>query len=287
VRRFPWALVLTLAAVAAGPAAAASKPALSLEEAKRVAAVAVAEARRLGAPSAAIAVVDDGGHLLHLERLDGTFPAASAVATEKARTAAVFRKQTLDFENAVNNGRAAFLGNHEATPLQGGVPILIDGQVVGAIGVSGAASAQQDQELAKVAAAGLASVAAAPAPEVTEFDAERMRAAFAQGAPLLENELYKVHASRRDAPGQAEVHVRDTDILYVLEGRATLVTGGRVPDAKEIAPDEIRGARIEGGTKRELSPGELVVVPNGTPHRFEAVPGPFVYYVVKVTAREE
>src|SRR5512145_524704 len=122
---------LLCAMLGAGAAGAASKPALSIDEAKRVAAVAVAEARRLGAPSAAIAVVDDGGHLLHLERLDGTFPAASAVATEKARTAAVFRKQTLDFENAVNNGRAAFLGNHEATPLQGGVPLVIDGQVVG------------------------------------------------------------------------------------------------------------------------------------------------------------
>jgi len=283
-----YRLAFTLAAIlAAGSAGAASKPALSLDEAKRVAAAAVAEARRLGAPSAAIAVVDDGGHLLHLERLDGTFPAASAVATEKARTAAVFRKQTLDFENAVNGGRTAFLGNHEATPLQGGVPILIDGQVVGAIGVSGAASAQQDQELAKVAAAGLASVAAAPAPEVTQLDAERMRAAFAKGTPLLENDLYKVHASRRDAPGQAEVHVRDTDIIYVLEGKATLVTGGRVSEGKEIAPDEIRGPGIEGGTRRELSPGQLVVVPNGTPHWFEALPGPFVYYVVKVTAREE
>jgi glc operon protein GlcG len=283
-----YRLALMLAAtLAAGSAAAASKPALSLEEAKRVAAAAVEEAKRVGAPSAAIAVVDDGGHLLHLERLDGTFPAASAVATEKARTAAVFRKQTLDFENAVNGGRIAFLGNHEATPLQGGVPILIDGQVVGAIGVSGAASAQQDQELAKVAAAGLASVAEAPALEVTQLDAERMRAAFAKGAPLLENDLYKVHASRRDAAGQAEVHLRDTDVIYVLEGTARLVTGGRVVDGKEIAPDEIRGPRIEGGITRELSPGELVVVPNGTPHWFEAVPGPFVYYVVKVTAPRE
>ncbi|MGH7289073.1 MAG: cupin domain-containing protein [Myxococcota bacterium] len=130
-------------------------------------------------------------------------------------------------------------------------------------------------------------MAAAPAPEVTQLDASRMRAAFAKGMPLLENDLYKIHASRRDAPGQAEVHVRDTDIIYVLEGRATLVTGGRVSEAKEIAPDEIRGAGIEGGTARQLSPGELVVVQNGTPHWFEAVPGPFVYYVVKVTAREE
>jgi glc operon protein GlcG len=113
-----------------------------------VAAAAVAEARRIGAPSGAIAVVDDGGHLLYLERLDGTFPAASRIAIEKARTAAVFRKQTADFETAVNGGRFAFVANEEALPLQGGIPILVDGQVAGAIGVSGAASAQQDTDLA-------------------------------------------------------------------------------------------------------------------------------------------
>jgi len=150
------ALALILGASSgAGAAFAASKPALPIADAKRVAAAAVAEAMRVGAPSAAIAIVDDGGHLLYLERLDGTFPAASAVATEKAHTAAVFRKPTADFESAVNGGRVAFLGNHEATPLQGGLPLSIEGQVVGAIGVSGAASAQQDSELARAGAAAL------------------------------------------------------------------------------------------------------------------------------------
>jgi glc operon protein GlcG len=151
-----WLVLGALVAAASG-AWAASKPALSIEEAKRVAAAALAEAKQVGAPGGAIAVVDDGGHLLYLERLDGTFPAASAVATEKARTAAVFRRETADFESAVNGGRVAFLGNHAATPLQGGVPLRIEGQVVGAIGVSGAASAQQDSELAAAGAAALAS----------------------------------------------------------------------------------------------------------------------------------
>jgi glc operon protein GlcG len=151
-------LVLSLAALLAtgSVASAASKPVLSLDEAKRVAAGAAAEAERLGAPSGAIAVVDDGGHLLYLERLDGTFPAASSVATHKARTAAEFRKATADFETAVNTGRTAFLGNREATPLQGGIPLVVDGQVVGAIGVSGAASAQLDTQLAAAGAAALA-----------------------------------------------------------------------------------------------------------------------------------
>jgi glc operon protein GlcG len=135
-------------------------------------------------------------------------------------------------------------------------------------------------------AAALPAIAAAPAREVTQLGAAEVQAAFAKGKPLLENDLYKVHASRRDAPGQAEVHTRDTDILYVLEGTATLVTGGKVVGGKEIAPDEIRGARIDGGAARELAPGQVVVVPNGTPHWFQAVPGPFVYYVVKVTAQE-
>jgi mannose-6-phosphate isomerase-like protein (cupin superfamily) len=128
-------------------------------------------------------------------------------------------------------------------------------------------------------------LAKAPAHEVTELDAARVAAAFAKGAPLVENDLYKVHASRRDAAGEAEVHERDTDILYVLEGEARFVTGGRVVGGRETALDEIRGPRIEGGTTRTLSPGEVVVVPSGTPHWFESVPGPFVYYVVKVTSR--
>jgi glc operon protein GlcG len=150
-------VVSVAALLATGSAAlAASKPVLSLEDAKRVAAGAAAEARRLHAPSGAIAVVDDGGHLLYLERLDNTFPAAASVATQKARTAAQFRKATSDFETAVNGGRTAFLGNREATPLQGGIPLVIDGQVAGAIGVSGAASAQQDTELATAGAAALA-----------------------------------------------------------------------------------------------------------------------------------
>jgi len=129
-------------------------------------------------------------------------------------------------------------------------------------------------------------LAAAPSSEVTQLSVEQVQAAFVKGMPLLENDLYKVHASRRDAPGEAEVHTRDTDIIYVLEGTASFVTGGSVVGGKQIAKDEIRGARIDGGTTRDLAPGQVVVVPNGTPHWFEAVPGPFVYYVVKVTAQE-
>lgn len=121
---------------------------------------------------------------------------------------------------------------------------------------------------------------------VTYVEGAKVREAFSKGAPLVELAEYKVHASRREAPGQAEVHVKDTDIIYVLEGRATLVTGGDVVDGKTTAVDEIRGSAIAGGETRQLMPGDLMIVPNGTPHWFKDVEAPFLYYVVKVTNQE-
>jgi quercetin dioxygenase-like cupin family protein len=132
-------------------------------------------------------------------------------------------------------------------------------------------------------ALGGAAAAAPPSGDVIEIDAVEVRSAFEKGMPLLENDAYKVHASRREAAGLAEVHARDTDLIYVLEGAATLVTGGRVVDAKEVATEEIRGASIEGGTVRELAAGDVIVVPSGVPHWFQGVRGPLLYYVVKVT----
>ena len=119
--------------------------------------------------------------------------------------------------------------------------------------------------------------------QVTYLDGARVRAAFAKGTPLLEVGDYKIHASRRESvPGQAEIHTRDTDIIYVLEGSATLVTGGRAVEAKPTGPEELRGSAIDGGDSREIAPGDVVVVPNGTPHWFKQVRGPLLYYVVKV-----
>lgn len=125
----------------------------------------------------------------------------------------------------------------------------------------------------------------ARAGDVIHFSSEQVAAAFAKGAPLTENALYKIHASRRDAPGVGEVHLADTDILYVLSGSATFVTGGKLVEAQRIAPGELRGA-IRGGTERTLRPGDVIVVPNGTPHWFKAVDGPVTYYVVKATDAE-
>ena len=117
----------------------------------------------------------------------------------------------------------------------------------------------------------------------TQIDHTEVKAAFAKGMPLFETNNFKIHASRRETPGLVEIHTRDTDIVYVLEGAATLVTGGRALGTKTIAPNEIRGNAIEAGEVRHIVKGDVVVIPNGVPHWFKEVDGPLLYYVVKVT----
>ena len=111
---------------------------------------------------------------------------------------------------------------------------------------------------------------------------EAVSAAFAQGRPVIEVGDYKIHASRRAGPGMAEIHTRDTDIAYVIQGSATLVTGGTAVDVKAIGPEELRGSAIKGGQTSRLAVGDVVVIPNGVPHWFKDVEAPFLYYVVKV-----
>lgn len=120
---------------------------ISLEAAKKVVTEAVKYAKANNAPGGAIAVVDNGGNLVYLERLDGTFAAASEVAIKKASTAALFKAPSSKLENSINGGRQALITVGH-TFLQGGIPILVEGQVVGAVGVSGSASAQQDEDMA-------------------------------------------------------------------------------------------------------------------------------------------
>jgi glc operon protein GlcG len=122
--------------------------------------------------------------------------------------------------------------------------------------------------------------------KVTFVAHEQVTAAFSKGVPLIEVGDYKIHASRREGPGKAEIHTRDTDIAYILQGSATLVTGGTALDVKPIGAEELRGAGIEGGETRRLAPGDVVVIPNGTPHWFKEVEAPFLYYVVKVRQAE-
>jgi glc operon protein GlcG len=268
----------------------AERRGLTLEGAKKVMSAAVAEAKKdIG--TGVIAIVDEGGHLMALERLDNTFPAGALISIGKARTAAIFRRPTKVFEDIIAKGRTAMTALPDSlfTPLQGGVPILAGDQVVGAIGVSGAASAQRDEEiaLAGAAAMGVAVPAGdtmgAASPDVTYFEENKVSAAFAKGVPLLEISNYKIHASRREAPGLAEVHQKDTDIIHVLDGTAVFVTGGTVVEGKTTAQDEIRGASIQGGDSRTLRKGDVIVVPKGTPHWFKEVKGTFLYYVVKVS----
>ena len=127
---------------------------LTLDGAQQVMQSAVAYAKTNAAPGGSIAVVDAGGHLLLFERLDGSFPASANVAIEKARTAALFRFESKKLEDAINGGRDALI-TVGYTFLQGGVPVLFNGQVVGAIGVSGAKSADQDREIALAGAEGI------------------------------------------------------------------------------------------------------------------------------------
>jgi mannose-6-phosphate isomerase-like protein (cupin superfamily) len=111
---------------------------------------------------------------------------------------------------------------------------------------------------------------------------DQVQAAFAKGTPMVEVGDYKIHASRRDGPGAVEIHTRDTDIAYVLQGSATLVSGGTPVGMKAIGPEELRGSTIQGGETRQLAVGDVLVIPNGTPHWFKEVKAPFLYYVVKV-----
>ncbi len=153
--KISFALLFSAAAALAGEDVAA-KHTLTLDGAKKAANAAVAYAKANGAPGSAIAVVDDGGHLLYFVRLDGTFTASPNISIGKAKTAALFKKPTSDFENIVNKGRFAMTAlPPDFTPLQGGVPIRHGEQIVGAIGVSGAKSAAQDEEVAKAGAAAI------------------------------------------------------------------------------------------------------------------------------------
>lgn len=154
----PTVLLRTLATAAAVLAAAlgaeaaelATKHALTLEIAKEMSAAAEAEAVK-NDWNVVIAIVDEGGRLMHLVRRDGTQYGSIEVAQDKARTAIAFRRPTKAFEEAVAGGRNAILRLGDATPIEGGIPIVVDGEMLGAIGVSGATSAQD----AQVAQAGL------------------------------------------------------------------------------------------------------------------------------------
>lgn len=284
-----FGLLLTISSSAS--AQTVEKKSLTLDGAERVIAAAKAEAAKVKAPGGVIAVVDAGGNLMALERLDGTFAAGANISIGKARTAVLFQKPTKVFEDIINKGRTAMAALPDSffTPLQGGIPVVLDGQIIGGVGVSGASSAAQDEALAIAGAEaaktfGADPVMAATLP-VSYFPKAEVDEGFSKGAVLFDGNggrNYMVHSSRREGPGMVEVHAKDTDILYVLKGTATVVTGGTMLDGKPIAADEIRGREINGGETRKLVPGDAMIIPNGVPHWFKEVQAPFLYYVVKV-----
>jgi glc operon protein GlcG len=264
----------------AGAAAALSTteaPVLTYDGARIVAEAAGAVAAERGV-APVIAIVDAGGDLLFLLRPDAAQVASAKVSIDKARTAAIYRRPSKDFEDQASNGRPSALHLARAVPLQGGIPIVVGGEVVGAIGVSGASSADEDQELAVLGAA---------AWEVGQGNGATFfpRSALENGGGLLlEAHGYKLDAGRRNAPGEVEYHERVVDVMHVVHGRATVVTGGEMQDAREIAPGEIRARAVDGGTPHLLAEGDVLAIPRGVPHQFTDVSDPFLYFVVKVEA---
>jgi len=148
-----WAVLFSMN-LAAARAELPARKVLTLAAAKKIAQAAEAEAMKRGS-TVVIVVVDEGGYPIYLERLDDTQVASVEVGIGKARTAAIFRRPSKVFEDQVRNGRVAALALPGATPLQGGVPIVVGGKVIGAIGVSGN-TPQEDEDIAKAGAASTA-----------------------------------------------------------------------------------------------------------------------------------
>ncbi len=255
-------------------------PALSAADARRVAETVASECARRGV-SPVCAVVDAGGDLICIWRPDDAQVASVGVATDKARTAAIYRRPSRDFEDQAASGRASALHLARAVPLQGGIPITRSDCVIGAVGVSGASSADEDQELA-VLGAGALSAQNGSATGAAFFTEDAVRAKFATGGLLLDAGAYKLDAGRRDAPGDVEYHVHTVDVMHVVEGTATIVTGGEMVGVRRVGDGEVRARSVTGGHAHELSVGDVLAVPAGVPHQFTRVSDPFLYFVVKV-----
>jgi len=230
-------------------------PALTYEAARRVAeTVGTVATDRSVAP--VVAVTDAEGHLVYLWRPDAAQVASVDVATDKARTAAIYRRPSKDFEDQASTGRPSALHLARAVPLQGGMPLFEGGHVIGAVGVSGASSADEDQELAV-----LGSEALSVKHTATYIPKHKVHAQFQTGGLLLQTPGYKLDAGRRTGPGEVELHDRETDIMQAVQGRAIVVTGE---------------------DRHTLGVGDVLVIPSGVPHQFVDVTGPFLYFVTKV-----
>ena len=272
----------------AGAAAAfstAEVAALTYEGARRVAdAVGAAATRRGVAP--VVSVVDAGGELVFLWRPDEAQVASVQVTTDKARTAAIYRRPSRDFEEQASHGRPSALHLARAVPLQGGMPIRHGDEVIGAVGVSGASSADEDQELAVIGAGALDGDVAGNGNgnRAAFFDRATVARTFERGGLLLDAAGFKLDAGRREAPGEVELHERTVDVMHVVEGQATVVTGGELVEPREVAAGEVRASAVRGGTEHRLAEGDVLAIPRGVAHQFTGVSDPFLYFVVKVEA---
>jgi uncharacterized protein GlcG (DUF336 family) len=258
----------------------AELPTLTYAGARMAAEAAAAEAARRGV-APVVSVVDPGGALMYLVRPDAAQVASVAVTTDKARTAAIYRRPSKEFEVQASGGRPSALHLARAVPLQGGIPIERDGSVVGAIGVSGATSADEDNELALI---GARAMSAERRNGAAFFPAATVVRRFESGGLLLEEPGYKIDAGRREAPGEVEYHEHTVDVMRVVEGTATVVVGGEMRDVRQVAPGELRAAAVNGGERHELREGDVLAIPNRVPHQFVDVSDPFLYFVVKVAA---
>jgi len=273
----------------AGAAAAfttVARPAVTFAGARLAAEAASAVAAQRGVAPVA-AVVDAGGEIVYVSRPDAAQVASVQVSVDKARTAAIYRRPSKDFEAQASGGRPSALHLARAVPLQGGIPIVVGGEVAGAIGVSGASSADEDQELAVLGAEAAMAAAAIPNGNgngAAYFPAAAVRERFATGGLLLDAGRYKIDAGRRSAPGEVEQHATVVDLMRVVEGRARVVTGGELVEPREVGPGEVRARAIAGGTEYALGEGDVLAIPQGVPHQFLDVSDPFLYYVVKVEA---
>src|SRR6266478_701153 len=118
--------------------------------------------------------------------------------------------------------------------------------------------------------------------KVTFVDHDKVADALGKGGMLITAPDLSVRGSHRNGPGEVEVHEKETDVIYVVDGQATFVTGGTIVGSRTTSPGQFLGTDIRNGQSQHLSKGDVIVVPAGVPHWFKEVPQPISYYVVKV-----
>ena len=138
-----------------------------------------------------------------------------------------------------------------------------------------------------LAAASLIGLAYAAEQQLTQgvihFGHEQVDAAFAKGGTLIQTNNFKVMAGHRSGAGAVEIHEKDTDVFYIMDGTATFITGGKATDVTQRAPGEFGATAIVGGDTNHLAKGDVIIIPNGVPHWFTETSTPFLYFVVKVS----